>query len=96
MAAIAKYPKRNVHLRLGARVIKQNIGEPTLPEPLPDIRVPDREVRIIRGLRGWISGRAAPPIPVLQSVLDMLRDARAQIEVAEKGITDFLIPAPPL
>jgi hypothetical protein len=31
MAAVFKYPNRNVYLRHGARIIKQNLGEPAPP-----------------------------------------------------------------
>jgi hypothetical protein len=50
MAAIAKHPARNVYLRQGARIIKQNLGEPNPgTETPPDPALPDWDVRIIRG-----------------------------------------------
>ncbi len=49
MAAIAKHAARNVYLRQGARIIKQNLGEPKPTEPAPDPALPDWDVRIIRG-----------------------------------------------
>jgi hypothetical protein len=34
IAAVAKYPNRNVYLRHGARIIRQNLGEPAPPPPI--------------------------------------------------------------
>jgi hypothetical protein len=33
MAAVAKFPKRNIQLHLGERIIKRHDGEPPPPEP---------------------------------------------------------------
>ena len=51
MAVLARHPARNVYLRHGGRIIKQNLGEPKPPAPPPEIRQLGWEVRIIRGSR---------------------------------------------
>ncbi len=60
MAAVAKYPKRNVYLRQGAHIIRQNLGEPK-PEPPPEPALPDWNVSLIRGskmdFRGTVMAR---------------------------------------
>jgi hypothetical protein len=42
MAAVAKYPNRNIALRRGGQIIKQNLGEPK-PEPPRDPQGVDDE-----------------------------------------------------
>ncbi len=43
MVAVAKHPRRNVYLRQGARILKQNLGEPAAP-PLVDPNLKDWSV----------------------------------------------------
>ncbi len=70
MAAVARYPKKNVYLRQGARIIKQNLGEPK-PEPEPpDVTLPDWDVNLIRGKKADFKGTVAA------------KDHKSAIEVA--------------
>ena len=48
VAAVTKYPNRNVYLRHGERVIKQSLGEPK-PAPPVDPKLKNRSVNLIRG-----------------------------------------------
>jgi hypothetical protein len=50
MAAIARYPRRNIALRQGARIIKRNDGEPR-PEPPRDPNARSWSVHFIGGRR---------------------------------------------
>jgi hypothetical protein len=50
MAAIARYPKRNITLRQGTRIIKRNDGEPR-PEPPRDPNARSWLVHFIGGKR---------------------------------------------
>jgi hypothetical protein len=71
MASIAKYPKRNIQLRHGARVIEQHDGEP--PPPPIEPRDPN--------LRSWsahlIVGKKLQHLGVIEAV-----DEAAAIERA--------------
>jgi hypothetical protein len=63
MASIAKYPKRNIQLRHGARIIERHDGEPVQPPPI-EPKDPN--------LRSWsvhlIGGRKMQPLGVIEAV----------------------------
>jgi hypothetical protein len=48
MAAVARYPNRNIALRRGAHILKQNLGEPK-PEPPRDPNLKSWSVHLIGG-----------------------------------------------
>lgn len=48
MAAVAKYPKRNIQLRQGERIIKKHEGDPPKPPPAqPDPNLKNWSVHLI-------------------------------------------------
>jgi hypothetical protein len=52
MAAVAKYPNRNIQLRQGERIIKRHDGEPKAAPPAPvDPNLKSWSVHLIRGRR---------------------------------------------
>jgi hypothetical protein len=70
MAAVAKYPNRNVHLRRGAQVIKRNDGEPK-PEPPRD-----------PNLKSWfvhlIGGKNRQSLGIIEAVSEAAASCRSQ------------------
>ena len=55
MAAVLKYPKRNLALRHGARIIKRHEGEPA-PEPPPDPNLRRWSAHLIGGKKMQLLG----------------------------------------
>jgi hypothetical protein len=55
MAAVAKYPDRNIALRQGARIIKQHLGEPK-PEPPRDPNARSWSAHLIGGRKMELLG----------------------------------------
>jgi hypothetical protein len=57
MAALAKYPNRNVQLRQGERIIKRHDGEPTTAPPAPVApNLKSWSAHLIRGRRMELLG----------------------------------------
>jgi hypothetical protein len=81
MASIAKYPKRNIQLRHGARIIERHHGEPP-PAPIeprdPDLR--SWSVHLIGGKKltnlGWVEAVDEPAAIERAVVLFSLDDAK--------------------
>jgi hypothetical protein len=68
MAAIAKYPKRDLALRQGARVIKRHDGDPKpVPPPDPNLKswsaypISGKRMTRLAGSRPWMSRRLSRP-----------------------------------
>jgi hypothetical protein len=56
LAAVAKYPNRNAYLRQGARIIKQNPGEPKEPAAEPDPNLKSWSAHLIGGKKMALLG----------------------------------------
>jgi hypothetical protein len=72
-AAVLKYPKRNIALRHGARIIEQHLGEP--PPPPPVERDPN--------LRSWsvhlIGGKKMQSLGTIEAVSETAAIERAVV-----------------
>ena len=79
MAAMGKYPNRNVQPRRGARIITQNLGEPK-PEPPPDPNLRSWSAHLIGGKKMQLLGfiEAATEMAAIETAVSLLSldDAR--------------------
>jgi hypothetical protein len=100
MAAIAKYPQRNVYLRQGASIIKQNLGEPQ-PELPPDPNARSWSAHLIGGKKltflGFV-GDVDEPTAIEQAVvvfsLEDERRKRLAVNLRRHGVRQFGVSTP--